>query len=151
MRNLAKFLLLFPLTAGASLPKDWLIQPPASAGSWRDWSAIPTDSFFEVAASRLATAEAWLADKPLLALEQRSLEYFGHPSFKCSGSDKPYLIRAQYVNGGTGKFNLLWTQDGDLVISHASLGPGGPPTKSAIIACLARDPKAVFSLISGAL
>lgn len=151
MRNIAKFLLLFPLTAGASSAKDWLVQAPASAGTWRDWSTIPTDSFFEVPASRLATAEAWLADKTFLAQEQRDLVYFGRPSFKCSDSDKPYLVRAQYVNGGTGRFDLWWTQNGDLVISHASLGPNGPPIKSAIVACLSKDPTAVFSSISGAL
>jgi len=151
VKKIARILLLFTFTAGASSAKDWLVQAPASAGTWRDWSAIPVDSFFEVPASRLATAEAWLADKTFLAQEQSGLVYFGRPSFKCPDSDKPYLVRAQYVNGGTGGFHLLWTQNGDLVISHASLGPNGPPIKSAIVACLSKDPTFVFSSISGAL
>ena len=53
---------------------------------------IPSDSFFEVPASKLATAEFWLAN--ITTLPQENAAYFGRPEFKCSASATQYLVRA---------------------------------------------------------
>jgi hypothetical protein len=151
MKNLATFflvLLSFPATAAFS--SDWLKPVPPSAGTWREWDEIPQGAFFEVPASKLTAAEAWLADNPYLAQEQNSIDYFGRPDFKCVAPAKLYLVRALYINGGTGRFGLHWAGS-SLVVSHASLGPGGPPSKSALVVCLAKVPTGVFSSLSGAL
>ncbi len=151
MKTLASLLLAVPLAASAAPGENWLAQVPASAGNWRDWDTLAESSFFEVPASRLPAVEAWLSDVPYLLQEPSNLGYLGRPDFKCSGDKRLYLVRALYVNGGTGRFDLAWTKGSALVVSHASLGPGGPASKSAIVACLPGKPTAVFSSISGAL
>jgi hypothetical protein len=151
MKHLANLLLMFlSFSATAASPQAWLDQVPSSAGTWRDWTEIPSSTFFEVPASRLSAAEVWLADAAFLAQEQSGVTYFGRPDFACPASTKPYLLRAAYVNGGTGSFGLHWAGS-MLVVSHASLGPGGAPRRSALVACLSQAPSAVFSSLSGAL
>ena len=147
LASLLLVLLAFPITAVPSIV--WLERLPSSAGTWRDWSEIPPTSFFEVPASKLGTAEAWLADTAFLAQEKSGLTYFGRPDFKCVAPALPYLIRAAYVNGGTGSFGLYWAGTA-LVVSHAALGSGGAPKRTALIACLRQTPSAVFSSLSGA-
>lgn len=151
MRTVAALLILLatlPAFAGAS--SKWLVPAPASAGSPREWQEIPGSSFFEISASRLAAAEAWLANTAAIVQEPSVFAYFGRADFKCTESTSPYLIRASYVNGGSGKFGLHWASSA-LVVSHASLGHTSRPFRSALVACLPKLPAAVFSYISGAL
>jgi len=150
MKNIACLLLLLPFSVAAAPSEIWLEQTPASVGTWRDWTEVAADSFFEVPASRLGAAEVWLADAAFLAQEQSGVTYFGRPDFECPSATKPYLIRAAYINGGTGRFSLHWVGS-VLIVSHASLGLGGSPNRSALVACLSQAPTAVFSSLSGAM
>lgn len=59
--------------------------------------------------------------------------------FKCSVGATLYLVRAAYLNGGTGNFELFWARSA-LVVSHASLGSATNLNKSALIACLSKQP-----------
>lgn len=149
MRIFVAISLLVSAVALGAPAQDWLEPAPASIGSSQDWT--PIEVFFEVPASKLAAAEAWLAHIPYLAQDQRGLAYFGRPGFSCPATAKPYLVRAAFINGGTGQYSLFWTHNADLVVLHGSLGPGGPANKSALIACLPSSPKAVYSVITGAL
>jgi hypothetical protein len=149
MRIFVAISFLVSAVAFGAPAQGWLKPAPASIGSWQDWT--PIEVFFEVPASKLAAAEAWLAHKPYLAQDQRGLAYFGRPSFSCPATTKPYLVRAAFTNGGTGQYSLYWTHNAELVVSHGSLGPGGPTSKSALIACLPSAPKAIYSVITGAL
>ena len=146
--SLCLMFLAFPIVAAPS--KAWLEPVPSSAGTWREWTEIPASSFFEVPASKLGTAEACLTDAAFLAQEQSGVTYFGRPDFKCPAATKPYLIRAAYINGGTGSFGLHWAGS-VLVVSHAALGSGGAPSRTALVACLTQAPSAVISSLSGAL
>ena len=151
MKYLANLLFMFLASpAAAAPPTVWLEQVPSSAGTWRDWIEVAPGSFFEVPVSKLGTAEVWLADATFLAQEQSGVSYFGRPDFACPAQTKPYLLRAAYINGGTGSFGLHWAGS-MLVVSHASLGPSGAPSRSALVACLSQAPTAVFSSLSGAL
>lgn len=151
MTYLATLLLIFlSSSAAAAVPKAWLERVPDSAGSWRDWTAIPESAFFEVPGPMFSNAEALLADAAFLAQEQSDMASFGRPDFACPASTRPFLLRAAYINHGTGRFGLDWAGS-MLIVSHASLGPGGPPGRSALIACLSQAPSAVFSSLSGAI
>jgi hypothetical protein len=132
----------------AAPPGRWLEPAPASIGPSNKWMAISANAFFEVPASKLAAAESWLSERPILSQEGAS--FFGRPDFKCASFSKLYLVRAFYVNGGTGRFGLYWAGSA-LVVSHESLGPARDPSQSALVVCLARKPTAIYSLISGAL
>jgi hypothetical protein len=130
----------------ASQPEPWLETVPSSLG--REWIAIPHADFFEVPASKLPTAEYWLADRMLLVQENAS--YFGRADFKCAAGSALYLIRASYLNGGTGDFQVRWA-GAALVVSHDSLGSATNTSKSALVACLSKRPTAIFSSIGSAL
>ena len=119
---------------------EWLEPPPASAGSPQQWKEIPATAFFEVPASRLAAAEAWLSDTAALLQEPNGIAYFGRPDFKCTESTRPYLVRALYTNGGTGRFSLHWAGSA-LVVSHESLGRSSRPFRSALVACSLCNPQ----------
>ena len=150
MKHFAILLLLLSFPTLAASPKVWLEPVPSSVGHGHDRIEIAAGSFFEVPASKLDTAEAWLVDTSFLVQAQNGLAYFGRPDFACPAATRPYLVRAAYVNGGTGSFSLQWAGSA-LIVSHASLGPGGTPSRSALVACLSQAPSVVFSSLSGAL
>lgn len=150
MKRFAIFLLLTATSAFSAPPKAWLEPVPASVLARHDWVEVAPSSFFEVSASKLYTAEVWLADVSFLEQAQSGVAYFGRADFTCPATTKPYLVRAVYINGGTGSFSLEWAGS-SLIVSHVSLGPGGTPSRSALMACLSQAPSAVFSSLSGAL
>jgi hypothetical protein len=150
MKHLAILLLLLSFSTFAAPPKVWLEPVPSSVSNGHDWTEIAANLFFEVPASKLGTAEAWLVDTSFLVQAQNDLAYFGRPDFTCPAATKPYLVRAAYINGGTGSFSLQWGGS-VLIVSHTSLGTGGTPSRSALVACLSQAPSIVFSSLSGAL
>jgi len=81
---------------------------------------------------------------------QENAAYFGRADFRCTPGSALYLIRASYLNGGTGDFQLEWAS-GALVASHGSLGSAKNVSKSALIACLSKQPTAIFSSASADL
>lgn len=127
---------------------DWLEPVPSALGYAYKWTRAADDSFFEIPASGLDTAEYWLRDVTLLP--QDSGDEFGRPDFVCQFPSKLYLLRASYINGGTGSFILYWSGPA-LIIAHGSLGHGGPASKSALVACLDKEPTAVYGSVSSAL
>ena len=150
MKDPAKLLLAllsFPALAASSAP--WLKPAPASAGTWANWTEISASAFFEVPASKLGTAKHWLGKAAFLPQKQSDITYFGRPDFKCRLPAKSYLLRASYINGGTGSFALYWSGS-VLIVSHGSLGPAGAPSRSALVACLSKAPAAVYSSLSSA-
>jgi hypothetical protein len=112
-------------------------------------SQFPDSDFFEVSASRLDTAKVWLRDEPALLLSQREIEFFGQKNFHCSTEKRPYLIVANYRNGGTGSFGFE-RSDSTILVHHSSLGPASAPLQTALIVCLDFQPTQVISHISGA-
>ena len=150
MKSIAAVILAFlTATAVCAQSQGWLTFVPDAESDWRKWHAIPQDNFFEVPASRLAAASAWLANQAAVPQEAAIAAYFGRPSFRCSSASRAYLIRALYINGGTGNFGLHWSGP-NLVVSHASLGAGSPPKESVLVACLDRSPLKVYSSVSSA-
>ena len=149
-KYVAALLSLFSFPAIAGAGGAWLEAVPASAGPWQKWTEVPRDSFFEVPASKLATAESWLSDVAYLAQDPSGVSYFGRSDFACIAPKTPYLVRASFVHGGTGEFRLYLTGT-ELIVAHGSLGPPRPASKSALVVCLASEPTAIFSSLSTAL
>jgi hypothetical protein len=143
---------IFASLYGCAIAPDrnvaWLERVPNSEGTRSDWRAVAPHMFFEVSASRLASAEWALTDVSFL--REKEPDYCGRPDFKCALPSKTFLIRAEYVNGGTGSFGLAWAGSA-LVVSHSSLGGGGPPSRSVLVACLDQVPTAVYGHLSTAL
>jgi hypothetical protein len=127
----------------------WLRPPPQALGGVTDWIVVDETAFFEVPVSKLEAAEHALADVSVIPRDQGQ-GYFGRSAFVCEPPRRVYLVRAQYMNGGTGGFTLYWASS-RLVVSHFSLGGASPVKKSALVACLAQKPLEVFGGVGAAL
>ena len=127
----------------------WLRPPPLSLGGVKDWTMVDETAFFEVPVSKLEAAEHALADVSVIPRDQGQ-GYFGRSDFVCEPPRRVYLVRALYMNGGTGGFTLYWAGS-KLVISHSSMGGASPEKKSALVACLVQKPLEVFGAVGGVL
>lgn len=138
-----------PAVEGAAAQASWL-EPPTDLGSWRDWEEIPESQYFEISASKLEDAQDLLSHAQVVAVEPNAAEYFGGRSFQCGNPAKAYLLRATYMNSGTGRFTLYWAKS-SLIVTHQSLGHARPPRRSALVACLTRAPTAVYGQVNSDL
>src|SRR5262249_42653462 len=68
---------------------------------------VPSASIYEVAPTKIDTASVWHLDKSSVAeipCNQATFLTSGH--FSCEAEKKPYLVRAVFVHGGTGRFTI---------------------------------------------
>lgn len=123
----------------------WLPEEPENIKA-KSEKNIPDDKYFEVSASKLEMAEDFLAKEPLFP-ERLPVDNWGSNGFKCGDGEKPYLVRALYGNGATGRFILSW-KDEALIIGHASLGSSNSLKRSALIVCLSHAPEKIYGSVS---
>ena len=136
----------FMEVAHAELARAWLEPVPASVPPFQRWQEVSRQSFAEVPEAKRSAAMAALRTATSVSPVPTSVG----ADFVCSPPQRPYLIRALYENHDTGAFQLYWA-DSVLVVMHSSLGPATTPQASALVACLAKAPPAVYASISGAL
>jgi hypothetical protein len=136
--------------ASAAADTEWLPPPPATLGSRTSWQSSPAGAFVEVTVSKFALAQTLLSESTFVSRSPAEVASLLGPrrNFTCGAGSQPYLVRALY--SGSGEFSLLWAAD-TLVVVHGSLGEAGPVKRSALVACLPRQPAAVVSLLSGAI
>jgi hypothetical protein len=128
----------------------WINPIPASLLTQYVTKEIPDSYFFQISASKLDTAEYWLADKSFIKEDSNTYEFFGQRNFTCPKATTPYLIRAIYYNGGTGSFSIKKV-GASLLVEHDSLGKPGTILRSALVACIDFEPKNVYNSLSTAL
>jgi len=154
MKYLCLLLAPFGLGAFAQTTDEWFNAFPGrySLRNETPVTSISRSQFFEVAASIEAAAESQLATASALPLSAGDLASYGPPSFRCSESTHPYLVRAVYDNGGTGHFQLT-TYGTTLFIVHESLGKPTGMRRTALVVCLTSTtaPTAVYHSLGGAL
>jgi hypothetical protein len=151
MKRFANTLIvLAAASASAGEPASWLPPPPEYLGSYEDWTEIPKEAFSEVSAASLPSAESRLASAAFVALAANSVKAITPSSFKCAPPAKTYLVRAAYMNRGTGAFSLHWA-GAALIVTHNSLGSISPIRRSVLVACLARQPSQVFGTVGSDL
>jgi hypothetical protein len=116
------------------------------------WQALPEDAFAEIPVSKFDYARSELAGQPVIALTPGAMvSFLGREGLlHCTGQSRPYLVRAVYMNGGTGRFSLSWSSD-SLIVAHGSMGMGSQTKESALVACLSKAPVSVFSQVGSAL
>jgi hypothetical protein len=135
--------LLFSSYAVATGPDAWLQPLPQSLRSAPNQERISEELFFEVQASKEGAAESYLAQKPIIPQTQDNVRWYGQRRFQCPEGATPYLVRAVYVNGGTGGFSVSRIGT-SLVVSHGSLGHNYGAHRSALIVCLTSQPTDVY-------
>jgi len=129
----------------------WLSKMFPEASDAQSATLLPESSFFEVPVSKLAVAELRLAEQPAVAQEAYAAQYYGRAEFSCQASESLYLLRAVYTNGGTGAFQVQLLAAGSVWVSHHSLGRSSGTHRSALLACLPKQPARVFVSSSGAM
>jgi hypothetical protein len=135
-------------TAYAEQANSWFHPLPQDMNSASKTVQIPEERFFEVTASKEATAEYWLTEKTYISQTSKDFDFFGQHNFHCPSSTKPYLVRAVYENGGTGHFNVE-RRGSALLISHMSLGGASKMFRTALMVCLDFQPTEVYHEIGG--
>jgi hypothetical protein len=128
--------------------ETWLQPPPSSLNAQYGGTLVDETTFFEVPASKLASAEVRLEHEPVVRVDGGAA-VFGRSNFICDSPASVYLVRAQYTNGGTGRFNLYLVGTA-LVVSHFSLGESNRLDRSALVVCLKQKPLEVFGAVGGA-
>lgn len=110
---------------------------------------VSDDQYYEISASRLAAAEYWLKDRPVVKLDAREAGSLGRPNFTCPKGMTPYLVRVIYDNSG-GTFSVVRVGTA-LWISEYSLGGGGAMQRTGFVVCLDFKPTAIYHSLGGAL
>ena len=132
--------------ARADRPAAWLEPAPSSVPPIMSLETVPHRLFIEVPQDKRPAAMTALND----AASVPGRADFGGEGFACPAPLRPFLIRALHGNNGTGAYDLYWTGS-SLIVGHASLGGRVEPQASALVACLAKAPSAIYSSVTSAL
>jgi hypothetical protein len=127
--------------------KEWLNPPNGTANTNRRQS-LSDDLFFEVVASKMPAAiDRDLQNLAAVALDESSARNFTGSYFHCPAELRPFLLRAVYGHGGTGRFFVSQMKK-SIFVEHGSLGRLTEYKKSALVACLRDAPDAVYITIA---
>lgn len=122
---------------------EWLYEPNIDNTGNAQYTDIPSNDIYEVAASKIDFAFMELAEISISKLTpQQAIWYTGH-YHTCPPGKQPYLVRAVYGHAGTGAFNLKRIED-DLLVVHQSLGRSTIYQKSALVVNLDYEPEQIF-------
>ena len=152
-RTVSKLLLTVSMIAGLSCstaprfsPDPWYAPPPPPYPI--ECSPLPPDSFVEVSADTLLRFAGALEQTAAVPVAPQQLSAILPADFRPPTDRQPYLLRALFLNRGTGAFSVCSFSDGVLV-SHVSLGAHpAPMQRSALVAFLSHAPTTVYVDVS---
>ena len=127
---------------------DWLKPITLDAQTTQPIRDIPKTEFFEVTVSKKDAAQEMLKNVPVVSGEE--VGYFGQRNFRCPTGKNPYLIRANFTNGGTGDF-VVRRYGTALLVGQGSLGASSEVERTALVVCVDFQPTAIYGSISGAM
>ena len=122
---------------------SWL-HPPSDWSRFRQAQRLPDSDISEVAPDRMAAAEEQLHDVACVEISpDRAAELTGHTMPPQAGSSL-FLVRAVYLNRGTGKFMAV-SVGSELLVEHGSLGHAAVPMKrQPLVVRLPQKPETVY-------
>lgn len=127
--------------------KEWL-NPPNDTANTNQRQSLSDDLFFEVVASKMPAAiDGDLQNLAAVALDESSARNFTGSYFHCATGLRPFLLRAVYGHGGTGRFFVSQMKK-SIFVEHGSLGRSTAYNKSALVACLRDSPDAVYITVA---
>jgi hypothetical protein len=138
--------LLAHSAAFSSDATSWLNPPPVEVGK-ADKQPVGGQDIFEVVASKLATAISDLNRQQFIPITEKEARYFTGHYYTCPAGKKPFLVRAIYAFGGTGRFRATRI-DQAVWILHESLGDGESASKSALVLNLDFAPTSIYVTVS---
>jgi hypothetical protein len=126
-----------------STKDSWYKTSSASVGL-SDEKQFVEVKFHEVTNSMQSKAQNLLKQKSIVPLSLAQAKTFTSGQFKQVKAKRPYLVRAVYLNKGTGAYSVF-LRGKKLVVSHGSLGRSDVPMKrQALIVYLSALPTEVF-------
>lgn len=138
-------LFIFPNLSAAR--DKWITELPEHCLHNLNMPRISDVDLMEVPKSRFYVAENRLENSEYIDLHEMLARYYLGDFYSKPESKTPFLVRAVYSNGGTGKFNAYWCGN-DLVIGHSSLGKSWREERSVLVINLAKKPEKVFVTMS---
>jgi hypothetical protein len=133
--------------SGQTDATDWL-NAPSYTHALKQYQSVSEDLYFEVVASKLQMAiYRDLKDVAVVALEENSARAFTGPYFHCPRNLHPFLLRAVYGHGGTGRF-FVSKKEKSVLVAHGSMGRSSEYNKSALVACLRDLPDVVYTTVA---
>ncbi len=144
---------MFALSQAASPQEnaeDWLSRQ-SYADAVKKEEMLSSDLYFEVVASKVPSViNHHLKNIVAVALDESGARSLTGPYFRCPENLRPFLLRALYINGGYGFFEV--SQHGKSVrVFHGSMGGFTGYKKSALVACLHDLPDVVYTTAATAL
>ena len=113
---------LLAACAPASFEADPWYRVPEDA-SYRQWPELRGGRIHEVAESELDDAVAQLEQVSIVELTKQEAEELLGKTLPESPGTTPYLVRALFLNTGTGRF-LIYMSGDQIAVFHGSLGGG---------------------------
>ena len=145
---IAALLLSCSSAIAQSAPRFLTAVPDALLTNPRAREMVADGQFYEVAASKLPRQLDLLGNADFVELPyDANAGYLAPTDRACKPPRRLLLLRATYINGGTGSFNLYW-QGSSLIVSHSSLGTPTAPHVSALIACVDRVPVRIYAWVT---
>lgn len=102
-------------------PDPWYRVPEDA--SYRQWPELRGGRLHEVAESKLDEAVAQLEEVSIVELTEQEAEGLLGKPLPGSPGTTPYLVRAVFLNKGTGRF-LIYMSGDQIAVFHGSLGGG---------------------------
>lgn len=123
---------------------EWLKPPPENEFPDDATHDLDESDFYEVVTSKNDTAIVRdLKDQSFVKITPQIATYFTGHYFECPQRKTPYLIRAVFGNGGTGRY-VVKRMGRRLLVLHGSLG-NYVANKSALVVNLDFVPEAIFT------
>ena len=142
-------LVAFGLTVCAETQPAWSstdswFHPAEGASIFRQAKKLPDEHVMEVVLAKMPEAEEQLRDVACVELSsQHASEMTGQPVKAIPGGSL-FLVRAVYLNRGTGKFTVSLSGR-NLLVEHGSLGHSAVPMKrQALVVSLPQKPDVVY-------
>jgi hypothetical protein len=131
----------FPAT-----PDSWIAEPPPSIAFGKH-DVISAGDIYEVVASLRGNAEAELQKIPLIPLSHAQARKFTGAYYSCPKGKRPYLVRALFGSGGTGKF-WVYQIKREIWVLHEFLGQDITLARTALVLNLDFDPAKAYVTVS---
>ena len=112
---------------------------------------LPLTDVFEVSATKLPIAMTHdLKDVEFLALDVDRAKWYVGRHYAAFNGKRPYLVRAIFENGGTGRFTIYRNGDA-LIVHHGSLGRPHIKFPLALVVNLDFQPRRIYYFNTGAM
>jgi hypothetical protein len=134
--------------SGAEEAKAWIAVPVGQQRGPDESKALEGANVFEVVASKAGVATSRdLLKQAIVEISEETARYYTGGYYRCPNGMKPYLVRAPYGFGGTGRY-LVVRFETAIWVEHRSLGEDVAVNKSALIVNLDFVPTTAYATVS---